>query len=175
MISRSSILSNNPTEILVFEKVNICVTKWRPGKSRLLLLWPVSYTPVHQICFLSSKTQLQEGCGQDPCDMFTNQCLGSLICAYNLMPKIELCNPCIEIQHFRSLEEGIFQRVSTLCRIDLCQRFYRFWHYGGFTLPPDVNICQQCYRSWYSAILSCIIIIIIMPICAHSSTDADIR
>ena len=30
------------------------------------------------ILMLSSKTQLPEGCGQDPCDTFTNRCFASL-------------------------------------------------------------------------------------------------
>ena len=58
---------------------------------------------------------------------------------------------------------------------DMCAQFYRFWHYVGFSLRRDVHICKLFYGSWHSAILNCINIIILMPICAHSSTDADIR
>ena len=57
---------------------------------------------------------------------------------------------------------------------DLCTQFYSFWHYVGFSLRRDVNICEQSYISWHSVFLSCILIII-MPIYAHSSTDSDIR
>ena len=88
-----------------------------------LLLRPVSCTPVHQIWFMAYKTRLPEGCCLDHCDMFTNRCACVMDVLAFMLTKCDLATQSIELLHSRSLRRGIFQRVLTPGRIDLCTQF----------------------------------------------------
>ena len=141
---------------------------------RQLLFLSVSYTPVRRIWYLSSKTQLPEACGQDPCDIFTIRGLGSFYFACWLMSNADLCKQLIEFLHFRCLMEGLFLRLLTPARIDLCTKLYRFWHLACLSLWSLVDLCLQFYGSWHSASWKLFIILNWHSICANISIDSDI-
>ena len=83
-----------------------------PAKGDCLLLRRFP-TRVHSICFRSSKTQLPEGCCQDPCDIFTNRCVRVMEFLDVMVSKCDLAKQSVELSHSLSLKTGIFQRVLT--------------------------------------------------------------
>ena len=139
-----------------------------------LLLRPFSYTPVSRIWLLSSKTQLPEGCGQDLCDFFTNRCVCVTEFLIFMLPKCDLAKQYTEFLHSRSLKRGIFQRVWTPRRIDVCQPFYRFWHSASSSLWYIVDSCILFYRFRESASSSLWCIFESASIGVNSSIDPDI-
>ena len=62
-----------------------------------------------------------------------------------------------------------FQYLQTVLQILIFGNFeLHHYHYH------HADLCIQFYRIWHSAMLSCIMFIMAMPICAHSSTYSDI-
>ena len=58
--------------------------------------------------------------------MFTDRCVRGMEFLDVMVSKCDLAKQFIEFSHYLSLKAGIFQRVLTSARIDLCQQFCSF-------------------------------------------------
>ena len=160
-IWRNLILLNSVAKLRHFSKCQYLRNKTMGRQIDIFVVAAVSNVILSWSWFLPSKTKLPEGCGQDPCDTFTNQCFARFFFQQNWWHKSVCANSVLNSFMFGFPETVSSGMISCLAFLMCSNSFANSFIFGFIQL---VNSLFFIYLQFFFVLLS-------VSFFLHSSKD----